>query len=160
MGNCCHAVGGEPVEDIIVDDVPVSTSVPNLHESAMEAKVLDDKEEPDQELKSEVQLGAQKPAAKEEDNFVSMVFDAGGIEQTVDVKFSPLGLKFHRRLPIVVRGFQKDSYGKTLGIGPNWTLKSMNGEDMMAKAQFDDALAALTKHMKSLPSYTPLKIET
>eukprot|EP00427_Karlodinium_veneficum_P019102 CAMPEP_0169144726 /NCGR_PEP_ID=MMETSP1015-20121227/46458_1 /TAXON_ID=342587 /ORGANISM="Karlodinium micrum, Strain CCMP2283" /LENGTH=137 /DNA_ID=CAMNT_0009212121 /DNA_START=26 /DNA_END=436 /DNA_ORIENTATION=- len=137
MGNCCNAAGGEIVRDINVDSLPVLIAEPDIQATVREAAAQEpqtdpilsccrkesatvisdfcDREEPGQKVKSDVQ-----PASETLTNKVTIVFDAGGIEQSIDVKFSPLGLKFRRKLPIVVKGFQEDSYGKTLGIKPDW----------------------------------------
>jgi len=84
---------------------------------------------------------------------VSAVFDVDGTEQTVLVKFRPLGLKFHPRTPIVVKGFEKGAYGEMLGIQTGWTLKSLDGDDILGKQDFHAALAAMKDHLQHLPAY-------
>jgi len=89
-------------------------------------------------------------------NSVAAVFKVGEIEQSVDVKFSPLGLKFPPRMPIVVKGFEAGAYGKALGIETDWVLKSLNGEDVLGLQDFEEAVLVMKKHIQPLPLYSPL----
>lgn len=95
-------------------------------------------------------------STKKPKNSVAAVFKVGEIEQTVDVKFSPLGLKFPPRMPIVVKGFEAGAYGKALGIETDWVLKSLNGEDVLGLQDFEEAVLVMKKHIQPLPLYSPL----
>jgi len=87
--------------------------------------------------------------------FVEMVFDAEGEEKTVRVFKRPLGAEFSKRSlrPTKVSKVDYRSYAWNLGIEVGWVLKSVDGEDVIAKS-FRQAQDMIRSSLLTLPERT------
>eukprot|EP00427_Karlodinium_veneficum_P025379 CAMPEP_0169108564 /NCGR_PEP_ID=MMETSP1015-20121227/25495_1 /TAXON_ID=342587 /ORGANISM="Karlodinium micrum, Strain CCMP2283" /LENGTH=171 /DNA_ID=CAMNT_0009170195 /DNA_START=42 /DNA_END=557 /DNA_ORIENTATION=+ len=167
MGNCCNIDGGASV-DLVVPDSTLSVesnALPmllNAHASKDAAVDETSKNDPSamkqlvqEGKKSELESVHERSGTKSwrPENVVNAVFDVDGTEQAIMLKFSPLGLKFYPRMPIVVKGFEDHAYGETLGIQTGWILKSLDSDDILGKPDFKTALEAMRDHLQCLPAY-------
>jgi len=77
----------------------------------------------------------------------------------VRCEYRPLGMVFPRKLPITVEGFHYNSYAKSLGIHPGWTLSRIDGVDV-SKAEeltYERVESILKSSLRDLPLW-PLRV--
>lgn len=144
--------GMPPLPLPLGDDKPVTTSgeVPQVMPAAPEKETLG---EP---AKERVFTKARTIALDAEHApFVEMVFDAEGEEKTVRIFKRPLGAEFSKRSlrPTKVSKVDYQSYAWNLGIEVGWVLKSVDGEDVIAKS-FRQAQDMIRSSLLTLPERT------
>jgi hypothetical protein len=83
----------------------------------------------------------------------TIVFDAFGKDETVRVRYKPLGLQFSIELPLKVASVTHDGCGELLGIQRGWIFKSINGVDLSSVNSLHQSLSSLAHQINGLPDF-------
>mmetsp|Transcript_38917 Transcript_38917/g.67540 ORF Transcript_38917/g.67540 Transcript_38917/m.67540 type:complete len:151 (-) Transcript_38917:144-596(-) len=144
MFQCCTASDPTASEVEVVKEEPA----PETEEEV--APVEEKKEEapPPEPVKEEPPV---EVAVKEEP--AGLVFGFLSDQGTKYITFTekPVGMKFDKRMPIVINGFKEKSKAKELGVQLGWEMKSIGGASLEGIDKYDDAMAVILKNLETLP---------
>lgn len=73
-------------------------------------------------------------------------------------KYHPLGIIFHKRLPIEVQDFHFNSYGEYMGVQIGWVVTRIADEDVRNATEYNDVDRLLLARLSKYP-WWPLKVE-
>jgi hypothetical protein len=163
---CCNATGGDSEilqEAIILDQQP---AIPSTGETVPQQEVVETEQaappqaaveaEKEQQVEEKTQVVEEKPSPPlPAAELVRLVFSTADGEKSVDLLRRPIGLWFTKSVPMKVVRVGKKFAAAAAGIQENWTMISVNGEDISKPSMdYANALAILDKHVKNLPEDT------
>jgi hypothetical protein len=150
LQKCCKETGddSEILQDTVIDQEGVVVLTEQAE--APQKAVVPEKEQQVEEKTPVVEETQSPPLPTAE--FVRLVFSTADGEKSVDLLRRPIGLWFSKSVPMkVIRVGKKFAAGEA-GIQENWTMVSVNGEEISKPSMdYADALAILNKHVKNLP---------
>jgi hypothetical protein len=73
-----------------------------------------------------------------------------GDEKVMKFTKSPLGMTFHKSMPVTVKGVAKGSHAEELSVQPGWVVMRVCGEDLSGKG-VDEARQILVRMASELP---------
>mmetsp|Transcript_12947 Transcript_12947/g.34685 ORF Transcript_12947/g.34685 Transcript_12947/m.34685 type:complete len:174 (+) Transcript_12947:110-631(+) len=84
------------------------------------------------------------PAAKDAvEPQAELIFARAGHDDKVVVfKQTPLGIDFHRKVPLVIKKVIPGGFADAMGLGSGWVLTAVNGEDIKSM-EFDGAVRVI-----------------